>query len=83
MRIYQENDQVTIVNLGDGKEYRAIVRGLSVEGFSSIYILEMVDKLDPKTYPYSHCTVPEAWLRPGWPHHELDSDATGYKSLGI
>jgi hypothetical protein len=72
MRRFAENDKVTLVNLGasySDKEYRAIIKGLSVEEIlpaARIWIVEMVDKLDPATYGYSHCTMPEACIRLGW-----------------
>lgn len=68
-RRYAEGQQVTIHSLGPSypdKEYRAVVRGLSVDGVAKIYILELVDKIDSKSYEYSHCTMPEACLRSGW-----------------
>jgi hypothetical protein len=72
MRRFAENDRVTLINLGSShsdREYRAIIKGLSVEDTvpaARVWIVEMVDKLEPQTYGYSHCTMPESCIRPGW-----------------
>jgi hypothetical protein len=66
---YEEGEQVIIHSLGPSypnKEYRAIIRGISVDGPARIYIVEMVDKIDILNYIYSHCTMPEACIRKGW-----------------
>ena len=62
---FAEGDNVIVHSIGDGKEYRAIVRGVSIDygiNPATIYILEAGDKIDPD-YPYSHYTMPEACLR--------------------
>jgi hypothetical protein len=65
---FAEGDNVIVHSLGNmhiGKEYQAVVRGVSVDygiNPATIYILEVVDKIDPD-YPYSHYTMPEACLR--------------------
>ncbi len=64
---FADGDNVIVHKIGDGKEYRAIVRGVSIDygiNPATIYILETVDKID-SDYPYSHCTMPEACLRRG------------------
>lgn len=66
---YQDGDKVTIFNLGPSypdKSFRAIIRGLSIDGPARIYIVEMVDKIDVLNYIYSHCTMPEACIKLGW-----------------
>lgn len=66
---YLEGDEVTILNLGPSyseKTFRGVVRGISIEGLARIYIIQMVDQLEPVVYPYSHCTMPEACLKRGW-----------------
>ena len=65
---YNEGDGVVIHSLGEshgGKEYRGIIRGISVDygvNPATIWIVELLDKLDPD-YAYTHCSMPEACLR--------------------
>jgi len=65
---YQEGTPVIIHSLGPSygdKEFRGIIRGLAIDGPAKIYIVEMIDKLEPLNYVYSHCTIPEACLKLG------------------
>ncbi len=76
MEKYLEDDHVMIHSLGPSyknKEFRGIVRGISVDGPARIYIVEMIDKLEPLNYIYSCCTMPAACLKRGW---------STYKSTG-
>jgi hypothetical protein len=62
---YKEGDAVIVHSLGPShgnKEYRAIVRGLAVDGIARIYILEAIDSLD-SSYKFSHYTMPSACMR--------------------
>ena len=65
---YNEGDSVIIHSLGEShsdKEYRAIIRGISVDygvNPATIWICELLDNPDPDS-PYTHCTMPEACLR--------------------
>jgi len=66
---YKEGEHVTVFNLGPSypnRIFRAVVRGISVDGVARIYIVEMIDKIEPLNYVYTHCTMPEACLKPGW-----------------
>lgn len=48
-----ENDRVMIRRLGDGKEYRAIVKGhyaVDTYGNPECYIVQMIDKLDQRNF---------------------------------
>lgn len=67
---YKEGDCVTVHSLGSSvpdKEYRAMVRGISMEGIMTFYIVEMIDRFISSIYPYSCCTFPASCLRKGWP----------------
>jgi hypothetical protein len=65
---FNEGDSVVIHSLGNlhlDKEYRAIIRGISVDygvNPATIWIVELLDKPDPD-YAFGHCTMPEACLR--------------------
>jgi len=59
-------DEVVIVHsLGDGEEYKAVVKGVSTynpEG--SIMIIKMIDRFrNSKNYLYEYCCVSENCLR--------------------
>lgn len=67
---YIENDQVMVHSLGPShgeKQYRGIIKGLAIDGPAKIWIVEMVDRIESDSYRYSHCTMPGACLRLGWP----------------
>jgi len=69
---FDEGTEVTIHSLGPmhmGKTYRGIVWGISVDfgmNPATIYIVEMVDRLNNRPYPYSCVCMPAACLRKGW-----------------
>jgi hypothetical protein len=65
---YKNNDAVIIHSIGDGKHYRGVIKGISVDhnAFNkihpaSIYIIEAFDKIDP-TYSFDHIAMPAACL---------------------
>ena len=66
---FVEGEQVTIHSLGVNTpgEFRGRIRGISIDwkGPASIYIVELIDKIDPE-YPFSSCTMPAACLWHGW-----------------
>jgi hypothetical protein len=72
-KIFQQDEKVTIFNIGDGKEHRAIVKGIAMDSVVKFYILEAVDKFRTDVYPYSHVMMIEGCIREGW--KELQSVA--------
>ena len=58
---FVQNQKVMIRRLGDDKEYRGRVVGISAHVAElSFYIVEVVDKLPG--YNWTHCTIPEVCL---------------------
>jgi hypothetical protein len=61
---FKEGDYVIIHSLGPShgnKEYRGIIRGLSIRDFP-VWIIQQVDIVDTN-YPFSAVTMPDACVR--------------------
>lgn len=54
-------EKVMIRRLGDGKEYRAKIAGISVDGLVKAMIIEIVDPLS-EDYEFTHCAIIEVCI---------------------
>ena len=68
---YQNNDEVIIHSIGDDKQYRGVIKGISVDynqkmtvDPASIYIVELIDDIVPN-HPFKFVTMPAACLVKG------------------
>lgn len=59
---FKQDQQVIICRLGDGKEYRGKIVGISADYICDIYIVEPFDQLPGQTF--THITMTEACLDP-------------------
>lgn len=64
MENFMQDEEVIIHSTGDNKEYRGKIAGIAnVLPDKVVYIVEMVDRLPKKEYPYSHITINEECLK--------------------
>jgi len=63
--MFSKDEEVMVHSLGDGKEYKAEVKGISsYDSESSIMIIKMIDKFrNSENYVYDYCCISEHCLR--------------------
>lgn len=61
---FKKDEKVIIHNLGDGKEYRAIVKGISNHyPACDFYIIKMIDNFRDPDYGFDYCCISESCLK--------------------
>ena len=63
--MFGKNEVVMVHSIGDGREYRASIKGISsYDPEGSIMIIKMIDKFrNSENYLYDYCCISEHCLR--------------------
>lgn len=62
--MYKDNEEVIVYNIGDDREYRAIIKGISIVlPESTFYILKMIDRFRDSEYKFDYVTITEHCIK--------------------
>lgn len=62
--MYKDNEEVIIYNIGDDKEYKAIIKGIAmVMPESLFYIIRMIDRFRDSEYKFDYVVMTEHCIK--------------------